>query len=520
MSDINAVMHKYICRDEKTAMRLKYAIGGTFAFSMAANAFAYFNFYPQHDALNYVFNFAGSWEVSLGRFLLPAIEKVRGGVAMPWLSGLMSMVFIALAVYVITDLLEIDRPVYILIVGGLLSANLTITDICGVYLYVAGSYMLAMLLACMGVWFLVKNPTMIGMIPSCLCLFLSYGIYQAFCSVALTLLVFLVIKDCVSQDRTMRQILPRWGLYILALVISVILYIIFYQLALKYYGMEAANSYNSLSGLAGLSLHQLLSNMKGGYIRFFAFFFGKNTSLGVLARYCNIFLTGLAFLLGLITLVKRRLHVIRYIIIAVVILLLPGIMLLTGIMIGETSISFLYAYALFLLYPAELAIIARQTTYLGQRDFKLFRYIAVIATALLLIMNITYSNGAYTVQKVIYDRAMSSMTRILDDIEEDSDYIGGETHVIVIGTFSGNGSSLSSIPSKYSALNAFHNSSITYTQTMESFASLLGDDFNRERDSEVINQYQNSEIVQEMPVYPKNGYCQMIDGYMVIKLSE
>ena len=40
--------------------KMKSAFWGTLIFSLAANAFAYFNFYPQHDSINHAFNFAGS----------------------------------------------------------------------------------------------------------------------------------------------------------------------------------------------------------------------------------------------------------------------------------------------------------------------------------------------------------------------------------------------------------------------------------------------------------------------------
>ncbi|MCD7830467.1 MAG: glucosyltransferase domain-containing protein [Clostridiales bacterium] len=499
--------------DDACIARMKYSFGGTFVFSMAANAFAYLNFYPQHDAVNHALSFASTWEVQLGRFLLPLFGKIRGNITVPWVIGLLSMLFIGTAVYLVTDILKIDNPALIVLSAGFLSANITVTEMSSVFLFVEDAYLLSMLLACLGVWIISSDKaTPPRVLLSSLCFFLSFGLYQSSCTTALVLYVFLVFQDCIAEpDHLLRRCFPKWLIYCLSLGIGTALYVVFYKFSLWYYDTTPASSYNSLSNLTTLSATELLAHFRNGYSQFISFFF-KNCYVGTASTYCNIVLAVLLLIYLGRQLITKKVHVINWIIAIACIAVLPGFCLLMGIFMGEDSIYFLTAYALFLLYPAALSGVSAWN--------KKTRCLAVALSAVILFQNIVYSNDAYTVQKVLYDRALSNVTRILDDIEADPDYVNGETPVVIVGVLSGNNGSLETLTSKYSELSGFMKSSVTYAQTFGSFAYLLGSSFNRETDSDILTYYSELEEVQAMATYPKDGYYQMIDGYMVVKLSE
>ena len=50
---------------ETKRQNVKICFLATAAFSLVANAFAYFNLTPHHDSINHIFHFAGTWEISL-----------------------------------------------------------------------------------------------------------------------------------------------------------------------------------------------------------------------------------------------------------------------------------------------------------------------------------------------------------------------------------------------------------------------------------------------------------------------
>ena len=86
MKHINQLLDRlqsHICGFFTSAL-YKTALGFTLLFSLLANAFVYFNVSPQHDSVNHMFEFAGTWELSLGRFLLPLYGNLQGQITTPW----------------------------------------------------------------------------------------------------------------------------------------------------------------------------------------------------------------------------------------------------------------------------------------------------------------------------------------------------------------------------------------------------------------------------------------------------
>ena len=58
-----------------------------------------------------------------------------------------------------------------------------------------------------------------------------------------------------------------------------------------------------------------------------------------------------------------------------------------------------------------------------------------ILLSIVIWSNLVYSNGAYTTQKIIFDRSISLYTRVLDDIYEIPEYVHNQTPVIILGDY-------------------------------------------------------------------------------------
>lgn len=58
---------------------------------------------------------------------------------------------------------------------------------------------------------------------------------------------------------------------------------------------------------------------------------------------------------------------------------------------------------------------------------KPMQYITVFICLFLLVRNVRYSNTVYMYARVTYDRTVSIMTRVLDDIEGQEGYESGVT---------------------------------------------------------------------------------------------
>ena len=72
------------------------------------------------------------------------------------------------------------------------------------------------------------------------------------------------------------------------------------------------------------------------------------------------------------------------------------------------------------------------------------------------------------------------------------------------------------IGNEYRPLASFRGSAITYRQILLTFSRYLGEDLQLVSDTALIKRFNARQEVKEMPKFPKKGYCQMIDGYLVI----
>lgn len=70
----------------------------------------------------------------------------------PWTNGLLSLLWISLAAFLIVDALKINHAWIIAIFCGILTANITVTSLTATYAPDLGSDMLALLLAVSGWW--------------------------------------------------------------------------------------------------------------------------------------------------------------------------------------------------------------------------------------------------------------------------------------------------------------------------------------------------------------------------------
>jgi len=187
---------------------------------------------------------------------------------------------------------------------------------------------------------------------------------------------------------------------------------------------------------------------------------------------------------------------------------------LTAVMFNLSVFGFRRSIPVYLFYIFFFALLEMN------RAEKLLplRYAASLAVGLILWQNVTYSNGAYTAQKVIFDRAVSLYTRVYDDMYEVEGYEHNKTPVIVRGDWGFN-KYAPKIAEEYRDLASFNNTSITYRDIVRSFSRYLGEDIKLVSNNAVIRKFEKRPEVKEMPSFPTNGYCLLLDGYLIINFG-
>lgn len=236
---------------EKCKSRWKIAFYATVVIGLITHFYKLTNNLPCHDSVKNVYssqNIVGS-----GRWFLSAACSLSSFFDLPWVTGLFSIVFIALTMVVIAELFEMDNPVLISLCSGILVAYPAVTNTL-YYSYTADGYMLAMFLAAIGVWMLrFGQEKKICFLLAGVLFCIVCGIYQAYVSFALVLAIAYLIKELLEKDRKIKEILVWIFSRVSVMAIALGLYYIVWKVCLAvqkvsattYQGMDKIGQINS-----------------------------------------------------------------------------------------------------------------------------------------------------------------------------------------------------------------------------------------------------------------------------------
>lgn len=515
----------------------KIVVFYTLVFSLAAHAYMYFSLALSHDSLDMIFTVpAPSTELVTGRFMIPLYWLIRGSYPVPWLVGMLATLFICLSVCFLAAALDIVRKSSLIILCGVLSTCLTVTTINATYMYCADSYMLALLLACAGVWLWERYPDKRGVLAAMPLFALSMGLYQAFFDVAIGMALILLIK-AVMDGEAFPVLWKRALRYALSLLGGGALYFVLVKCVALLTRTHLLTDYN-YNGLyqffeaGSLSPLSMLRQIPYAYFNFAAFFFSPlrahNTPALCLLRLAMIFF-------GLCMWVRRiRRQHIRGPELAV--LLLCAALLPLGLnfvcVLNNGMMHMLMTYSYYLIYiplllplgssPAEEAEEAGSPGRRGR--WPRFCSGAVLCLcAYMIFHNIVFANGAYYYKRIVYDASSRYAFSIAETIERQPDYEPGVTPVLFVGSFQDSNVARAeddSFAQYRNVTGMASGTSVTYEDTFRVFSSsLLGHPINITVPSPQREELLSLPAVQDMPVFPQDGYCRLIDGVIVVKLS-
>ncbi|MCI2047063.1 MAG: glucosyltransferase domain-containing protein [Faecalibacterium sp.] len=511
--------------DAPRRANLLAAYAGTVLFAFAAHAFAFFNYYPTHDATKVVID-DQLFQCSLGRFLQPVYTAVRGIIVSPWPIALLFMLFLGGAVYLIAELLGIRQNWITFILGGLLASNITTVCAFAAYLNWADMYMLALLLACAGVWCAERLPLKTGLPAAALCFMALLALYQCYIAAAVGLYLLLILKKALDGGHTPAALFFTGVKYVASLLLGGGLYYLVMKLVLLALGLSLADRENGLAKLGYTGLGEFLKMIPAAYSQFFSFFLKKQSYISIPAWGAHVVLFLLAVgAFGWLLWARRKKPADMCFALLAFLLLPLGLNIIQ--VMSDGYLHTLMIYAFFLSYAAVLILVGRASRERAAEKrphAKLPLLLCGVLCAVLLYENVLYANGAYTYKKLTYDSTLSAMTRIMDHVESDPAYVPGETEVAFIGEFSDSalGSDRPGFVQYKGATGVYcGGSALTYPKTVIDYSTyILGDPICTITDSARISALAAQSDIAGMPCYPAAGFCEMKDGVMIVKLAQ
>ena len=500
-----------------TDPRWKTCAFSVLAFGLIAHAYGYFAIYHSGDSLEGFYRTDDLFQIGLGRFLQPFYTHLRGLVGVPWLCGLISLAWIAAALCLIADLFQVRRKSTLVLMGALLATAPMLAFCNAGYFNFTDIFMCAFFLSVLAVWLMRRFRW--GFLAGAVCLVGSLGLYQSFMASACGLVTMLFILDALDGRTGPRGLaataLKGGGMALLGGV----LYKLGMEAALRLTGVEASTAYNTVAYVGNYDQYSILQLIADTYRYVAEYLFDWLPVHPRLYMLGSVVLLALAVWAVVRLIARGRGRSPLYAVAAVAALVaLPFLTNVTYFI--SKYMHDLMNYPLALLPAFALVLVERaRKTQKKPRDWPVWA--AAAGVALGMACSVVFSNTAYLRKQVEFDSTVAAVNRIVMTLEQTDGYVVGETPVAWVGDLGqsdavvyrdglgelrGYGVSGSYAIGHYRTIKPF------FTQVMGYPLALVS-----EEETETLAE---SEAVQAMPVFPNKGYCQLVDGVMVIRLSE
>ena len=448
-------------KDEVSSVT-KGAFFSALVFGLLAHMVPMTGDFPNHDGLESLY--FNQDMLSSGRWFLSIACGISSYFALPWLIGVLSVLYIGIAAALTCAVLKI-RNKYSAIVIGALMATFPALASTFAYVFTMDGYMLGLLMAASAVYFTKKFR--FGWIGGAVLLALSLGTYQAYLPVAIILSMYAALLILMGEDgknvissaagdpdkgkgreaednaktkifkilRFLYMGILGGGLYFV--VLKVLLKVRGIELA-SYQGADSINlgAAQEASQSAGASGVGLISKIIAAY-KDFAVFSVKSKVLAP-----NVFvwialgiLTGAALMLLLREIVKKKWYKspVLYIAVILIAVIYPVASNVVMIVMGDVTYHAIMRYQ-WVLIPIILIAICDLLAYKpeyyavkeGRESFvKLVTWLIPVLGCLIAFCYIVTDNIGYSNLQKKYERTYAYCERLLDRIEQTDGYYPG-----------------------------------------------------------------------------------------------
>lgn len=516
---------------ERNKKQLLLSLASTFIWGLFAHGYAFGSNILNHDSLREFHGEILGNEIKMGsgRVLTPIYRELLGSdVTLPWLAGLLSLLWIGLAVFFIVRLFRVESPVLVCLIAGVCTANIAVSSTVATYIHDVDCYMFSMLCAVAAVYAWRSHP--MGWLIGAVFAAMSLGIYQSFIFVAVTLVMMVCILDLL-QERECKVVFTDGIKAIAMLVLGGLLYYLVMKVILSLAGIALTKGdYNSLDRALTLSAENFVPQILSAYKDCFARMIDSYSSYpSILVRGGTVLLlisSGFAVTAGLL---NRKVHPMGKGLCILLILLLPlGMNMIHVLTVGKNHdlmtypIWMVYILALlladWLLGKWKNADVSGAKAWLASGQ----RMLCMMLVFVLVYGNVRFANGMYMKKMLEHEAYMSLMTRVIARMEMVEEYIPGETEVVFVDLPDNLTSVMPGFKDYWNVIGMTKPDMIyvgardryqAFFDYMMGLPILLADE-------DIWNVADQNQTVQQMPVYPARESMQMIDGILYVKLGQ
>ena len=368
------------------------------------------NWLPNWDGL--VFRYDAQNMISMGRWFLPVVCAPSSFYDLPFIAGLMAIIFHGLGAVCICKMFDIRKNITAALIGALVATFPTVTSVM-MYNYVADGYAFAFLLSCTAAMLVTKDkPCYIG---SAVLIALSCGIYQAYITVTIMLLLLSLILDLLYKNTEAKMLLLKCGKFLLTGFLGMVLYYLVMTVLLKLTGTTLLEyqGFDNATSLKGIDILGALYIIKKSFV---SYFFDFSTGISIFAL-INCIVFALTLVLYLADAIKNKLGIIKILMLCVCVILLP---------VGASVLSFInsgidYHNLMkmgFLVFYLFTILQYEKSEYNNKKLTAVKSWTILVIVALLVFNQTIIANVSYHKLNIAYEKSYGTLIRIADRIEQ------------------------------------------------------------------------------------------------------
>ncbi len=370
------------------------------------------NWLPNWDSL--VFRYDSQNMLAIGRWFLPVVCSFGSFYDLPFLSGITAIVFHALGAVVICKIFDIKKNITAAMIGAVIVSFPTVTSVM-MYNYVADGYSIAFFMSVLAAYYMTcEKPKYIF---GAILLALSMGVYQAYITVPVMILLMHLIDKLMSGETEWKPVLKKSVHMLFTGIIGGVLYFAVLKLLLAVFSTELLEyqGVNAAASLSGLDLAASLYVIKETFLDFFFALSGRLSVYVVL----NIGMLVFTVVLYIQRIVHNKLYK-KPIVLAMTaffaVMLIPGACILAFINASVDyhnlmRMGYVIFYLMFLImYERNDGLSEKRT---AVKCWSVF-LIAVVLTA----NQVVTANVSYHKAQIAYEKSYGVLVRIADRIEQ------------------------------------------------------------------------------------------------------
>lgn len=468
---------------------------------------------------------AGDWVIALGRWGIELAGRLNNFVAIPSITTMLCLFLMAVSTVFIVDIFNFKSKYSALFTGMIMvvSPCLTATML---YVYTSVAYCVNMLLAILAIWFIYKfKYKKIGIVISALCFMFSLSIYQSYMGVTVGLCIMLSIIELLKDNSKIKDVFINIGKTVLAVLSGGILYYILTMLILNLTGIDMATYKGAESFGIKEIFASLGTNILNTYKNFVEFFFKDvivyNTNyrrdIWYILFFIGFIVTFIVKLAKLKVEAKKE-KIFKIVLASLMVLLMPiGLNIINIIAVG-TEIYALTATQMILVIPFVLALVE------SLEILNSIKWIILISCMCICGTYYLSDSASYSALKLTYNQAYSSTMRVFDRIETTPGY--EKDMPLLLAGIIGNNNYPRTMNLYGYTIGELANNTVfhgTYGGQIGTWINYMRVFFGLDIqmcDPDTYYRIVTGEDYKDMEMFPAEDSIRIIDGVVVVKLSE